>query len=132
MKQAETILSRAGRAGFTLVELLLVITILGVLAAVAVSSVGGVSTEARVNATRTSISAIEQAVKMYEIRVGQYPDQFDQLFQKIGAAEAPLEEKARNDSWGNPFQYRRDGSSFEIRSAGPDGQMNTDDDITNK
>lgn len=129
MKKA---ICQATRAGFTLVELLLVITILGVLAAVAVKNVGGIGNESRISATRTSIEAISDAVKMYEIRVGHYPDQFEQLFQKIGNAEAPLEEKSKVDSWGTPFQYRRDGSSYEIRSAGPDLQMNTEDDLTNK
>ena len=129
MKKA---ICQATRAGLTLVELLLVITILGVLAAVAVKNVGGIGNESRISATRTSIEAISDAVKMYEIRVGNYPDHFEQLFQKIGNAEAPLEEKSKVDSWGTPFQYRRDGSSYEIRSAGPDLQMNTEDDLTNK
>ncbi len=128
----EKAICHSGRVGFTLVELLLVITILGVLAAVAVKNVGGIGNESRISATRTSIEAISEAAKMYEIRVGNYPESFDQLFQKIGNAEAPLEEKSRVDSWGTPFQYRRDGSSFEIRSAGPDLQMNTEDDLTNK
>lgn len=121
------------RGGFTLVELLLVITILAVLAGVAIHNLGGISEEARVTATRTSIGSIESAAKTYEIRTGKYPDSMDVLMQPMGERPALLDDKAKADAWGTPFQLRRaDGAKgIEIRSAGPDGQMNTGDDVTN-
>ena len=130
MKNTEKILS-AARGGFTLVELLLVIVILGMLAAVAVVNLQGVQGEAGVGATRTSIAAIKSAADMYEIRTGKYPDSVEALTQPIGDRPAPLDDKNTKDAWGNDFQIRRTDKGVEIRSAGPDGSFNTQDDITN-
>jgi general secretion pathway protein G len=128
MKNTERLLAGA-RGGFTLVELLLVIVILGMLAAVAVVNLQGVSGEAGVGATRASISAIKTAAQAYEIRTGKFPDSIDALTQPIGDRPAPLEKKPK-DAWGNDFQLRKTDKGVEIRSAGPDGSFNTQDDIT--
>ena len=119
------------QGGFTLVELLLVVAILGILATVAIMNVGGMGEEARVSATRTSIAAIEQAARMFEIRTGKYPDSIDQLTQPLGDRPALLDKKAMNDQWGNPFTFKKTSNFIEIRSAGKDGAMNTQDDILN-
>lgn len=131
MKNQEKLAVRAARAGFTLVELLLVVAILGVLATVAIMNTQGLMGDAQAKATRSSIATIESAARVYEIRTGKFPDSIDALLQPMGDKPALLDEKARNDTWGTPFQVRRNGSNVEIRSAGPDGQMNTSDDITN-
>ena len=119
------------QGGFTLVELLLVVAILGILATVAIMNVGGMSDEAREKATRASIGAIEQAARMFEIRTGKYPDSIDQLTQPLGDRPALLDKKAMNDSWGNAFSYKKTSNFVEIRSAGKDGAMNTQDDLLN-
>ena len=131
MRMSEKILSRAGRAGFTLVELLLVIAILGVLATVALMSTDGIMDDANTSATRTTISSIEQAATTWETRHFKKPDSLDRLLQADGDREPLLPAKAKTDAWGNEIQYRLNGRKVEIRSAGPDGQMNTSDDITN-
>lgn len=119
------------RSGFTLVELLLVVAILGILAGVAIMNTVGMSDEARVSATRTSISAIETSLKTYEIRTGRFPDSLEVLTQEMGDKGRLLKKKDLNDAWGVPFAYKKEKNSFEIRSAGSDGQMNTSDDILN-
>ena len=129
MQTSEKNTARAARAGFTLVELLLVIVILGMLGAVAVVNLAGVSNEGAVAATRQSIGAIKTAAQTYEIRTGKYPDSIDALTQPIGERPAPLEKKPQ-DAWGNDFQLRKTDKGVEIRSAGPDGQFNTGDDVT--
>lgn len=131
MKNAEKNVSRASRGGFTLVELLLVVAILGVLATVAIMNTSGLMGDAQAKATRSSVAAIEEAARVYEIRTGKFPESIDALLQPMGDRPALLDDKARNDAWGNPFQVRRNGNFVEIRSAGPDGQMNSSDDITN-
>jgi len=133
MKKIEKTVSRRAAAGFTLVELLLVVAILGVLATVAIMNMGGLSTEARIKATRTSISTIQTAIQTYEIRNGKYPDTLEQLTQSDSdTIAAPLKMSDLNDAFGTKFEYKRKGNRFEIRSAGPDGQMNTADDILNE
>jgi len=130
MQKSNTAKTRRRKAGFTLVELLLVVTILGILAAVAVVNFVGFGDEAREKATRASISSIESAAKTWEIRTGKFPDSLDQLVQ-----DGLLKQNHLNDPWGNPFAYKKTTVNgkpdIEIRSAGPDSQMNTQDDITN-
>ena len=131
MDQSDKSARHVRQGGFTLVELLLVVAILGILATVAIMNVGGMSDEAREKATRTSIGAIEQAARMFEIRTGKYPDSIDQLTQPLGDRPALLDKKAMNDQWGNPFTFKKTSNFIEIRSAGKDGAMNTQDDILN-
>jgi len=130
MQKSEKAIVRRAKAGFTLVELLLVVAILGVLATVAVMQFGGLASDSRITATRASIKTIESAAKIWEIRNGQYPESIDQMIK-----EGLLDNTAINDQFGNPFAYKKitlNGKpNIEIRSAGPDGQMNTQDDITN-
>ena len=120
------------RSGFTLVELLLVVCILGILAAVVIPNVIGHDEEARRQATRTSITAIEQAVQIFAMRHnGKLPDSLDELTAGTDDAPGLLKEGALNDSWGTPFQYTKTGKKFKIVSAGPDGEIGGEDDITN-
>ncbi len=119
--------------GFTLVELLLVIAILGILATVVVMQTGGMSEDAKIKATRTSIGTIKTAVEAYRLRAGAgLPDSLDAVSQKVGEFPALLNKAQLNDSWGNAFGYKKTSKyEFEIRSGGPDGQLNSGDDITN-
>lgn len=118
--------------GFTLVELLLVVAILATLAAVVVTNFSGFGGESKVAATRTSIGSIGTAIQAYEIRNGKFPDSLDDLTVATDSHPALLKKDSLNDSWGTPFQYKKTSKfEFEVRSAGEDGQMNTEDDITN-
>ncbi len=131
-KANENVVTKALRSGFTLVELLLVVTILGILAAVVIPQVVGHDEEARIQATRTSIGAIEQAVNIFAMRHnGKLPDTLDELTISTDDRPGLLKEGALTDSWGVPFGYSKQGKRFTITSAGPDGDMGTADDITN-
>ncbi len=134
MKQEDGTVDRraSARAGFSLVEIMLVVAIMGILASVVVVNLRGRSQEARINATRASIANIGAAIEMYEIQVGQLPDTLEDLTRPLGDQPPLIRGGVPTDSWGTPFSYARKGSmDYEIRSAGPDRQPGTEDDITN-
>ncbi|OVE76174.1 hypothetical protein BVX97_01935 [bacterium E08(2017)] len=119
------------KAGFTLVEILLVMVIIGVLAGVVVVSFGGRSTEARINATRSSISAVCLAIDAYEIEVGKYPSSLQDLTVSIDGRPPYIKGGVPVDSWGNTMTLDNAGTgNYLVKSAGPDGQMGSEDDIT--
>lgn len=132
MKRTTERFIRHASDGFTLVELLLVIVILGVLAAMVVPKFTGQGETARITATRSSIAGIATAVNTYEIQVGRFPESLDDLTVDTDTRAALLDKNNMADAWGNAFQYKKVSKfKYEIRSAGPDGQMGNDDDITN-
>lgn len=122
------------RAGFTLVELLLVISIIGILGTIAVVNFGDVGGKARVTTTQATMQGICKALEVYKMRTvskGKYPKTLDVLTVGIDDDPPTLQPGDLNDAWGNPFDYKAEGKKFSLRSAGPDEQMNTEDDLTN-
>jgi general secretion pathway protein G len=123
------------RGGFTLVEILLVVAILGILAGVAVVGLKGRTQKANIAATRTSISAVQTAIDVYETDNGVYPASLQALLTKGSENNwnGPYIRDARmpKDAWGLEFQYAVKEGGYEIKSAGPDAQMGTADDLTN-
>ena len=127
---------------FTLIELLLVVVILAVLAAVVVPKFTGRSEEARVSAAKTDVSSIELALDTYEIHVGKYPttnDGLDALIDEpsnVTGWKGPyLKRGVPKDPWGNEYNYNQPGQhneyGYDLSSNGPDGNEGTDDDIIN-
>lgn len=133
--------NRNKEAGFTLVELMLVVVILGILAAVVLPNLSGMSEKAKINAAKAQISTLETALDNFELDTGSFPTT-DQGLQALvadpgieGWSRPYLRKKAvPKDPWNNEYIYKREGErgvNFEVFSMGPDGQENTDDDIGN-
>lgn len=121
------------RSGFTLVEMLLVVAIIGILAAVVAAKFGGRADDARIAATRASIQSISTAIDTYDVDVGRYPASLQNLVSSSGEPnwKGPyLKGGVPSDQWGTPFSLSAQGNSYQVRSAGPDRAMNTGDDIT--
>ena len=122
-------------------ELLLVITIIGILAGAVVVRFRGVAGQAKVNQTKTDIAAMELAIEMFEIDTGDIPsseDGLDSLIEDPGIDNwkqgGYLKRKNLNDPWGNPYIYTtaaERGADFDLYSMGPDEQEGTEDDIGN-
>ena len=127
---------------FTLIELLLVLMILGILAAIVVPKFSGRTEQARVTAAHSQISTFGTALDAFEVDTGHYPkgkSGLTELVQQPRDAQnwkGPyLKGEIPNDPWGHPYTYECPGkhnpSSYDLSSIGPDGRAVTDDDIAN-
>ncbi len=114
MNKRKRQLERDLSSGFTLIEILLVVVIIGILAAVAVPRFSGRTEQAKTTAAKSSIAALGVALDMYEIDNGEYPSSLQALVTQPGGAQnwrGPyLKEGLPNDPWGNPFIYQHPGS----------------------
>ena len=118
--------------GFTLIELMVVLVIIGVLAALIVPNVLERADDARVTAARTDITNIMQALKLYRLDNQRYPTAeqgLQSLVIKPTAGPVPGNwklylEKLPNDPWGRPYQYLNPGikGEIDVMSFGADGQ----------
>ena len=122
------------RAGFSLIEIMLVVLIIGILATVATTGVIRHAENTRINGTKATIDALKVAIGTYEMIVGERPPTLDDLL-KEGDDDWPGpfldEEIIPNDAWDRPFKYFMKGKRVKIKSAGPDGIFDTPDDLTN-
>jgi general secretion pathway protein G len=124
--------------GFTLIEVMIVIVILGVLAAVIVPNVIGRAHDARVAAAKQDVATISQALAMYRLdnaRVPSAEQGLKALVEKPALAPLPNNwrtggyiQRLPNDPWGNPYQYANPGlrGEIDVFSFGADGKAGGD------
>ena len=123
--------SRA-QGGFTLIELMVVLVIIGVLAALIVPNVIDRADDARVTAAKTDINNISQALKLYKLDNQRFPTAeqgLQALVTKPSVGAIPLNwkpyiDKLPNDPWGRPYQYLVPGikAEVDVMTLGADGQ----------
>ena len=128
------------RRAFTLIELLLVLVILAVLAAVVVPKFTGRTDDAKIKATKAELAILEGALDRFEIDNGRFPATEDGLQALVRAPsyannwKGPYIKAVPQDKWGNAYIYRSPGQhnadSFDLYSMGPNGR-DGDDDLTN-
>ncbi len=124
--------------GFTLIEIMVVIAILGIMAAVVVPKLVGHTDTAKIAAAKQDIANIKQALILYKLDNGRYPTTeqgLQALVTKPTSGPIPKSwkmdgylEKVPMDPWGNPYQYLYPGvrGEFDIFSYGADGQPGGD------
>jgi general secretion pathway protein G len=132
---------KSARHAFTLIELLLVLVILAVLAAVVVPKFTHRSEEAKIAAAKADIAAFDVAIDAYEIDNSRFPSSDEGLNALVTAGSATawkgpyIKRAVTNDPWGHPYIYRAPGqhnpTGYDLSSSGPDGREGTDDDIDN-
>jgi len=128
------IANRAGEAGFTLIELMVVIVIIGLLATVVMFNVLPSQDRAMVEKARADVAVLEQAIETYRLETLAFPRTDDGL-QALVSAPRSLERPERyrtggyvrrlpRDPWGNPYQYLFPGrhSAYDVFSWGADGR----------
>jgi general secretion pathway protein G len=117
--------------GFTLIEIMVVILILGLLATIVVQSLRGATDRAKRTKAQADISELKTALDRYYLDNGSYPTT-DQGLQALvtpptsGNIPANYEqggyiERVPNDPWGHPYYYQSDGNSYVLKSFGADG-----------
>ena len=127
---------------FTLIELLLVLVILGILAAVVVPKFSGRTEQAKLAAAQSQISIFGTALDSFEVDTGSYPkgkSGLTDLVQQPRDAQTwkgpYLKSDIPKDPWGNEYVYefpgKHNSGSYDLLSMGPDGRMGGDDDISN-
>lgn len=118
--------------GLTLVEMIVVLAIIALVAALIVPNVIGRPDQARVTTTKTNLASISGALKMYRLDNGDYPttDQgLKALAQKPSTPPVPSAfpdggylSQTPVDPWGHPYVYQSTGSGFTLKSLGKDGK----------
>ncbi|MGM8935565.1 type II secretion system major pseudopilin GspG [Pseudomonas neustonica] len=127
--------ARAAQRGFTLIEIMVVVVILGILAAVVVPRVMDRPDQARITKAQSDIRALESALNLYRLDNFNYPTTeqgLNALVRLPTGQNAPRNwrtggylDRLQKDPWGNDYQYQtpgRDDRQFDIYSLGADGR----------
>ncbi len=125
--------TRPAQAGFTLVEIMVVIVILGLLVTLVAKNVVGASDEARETKAKADVATIAGAVRGYRAKNGKLPESLEVLATKDDRGRSEIEELPK-DPWGHDYILREGDrpTEWEVISMGPDGSDGTDDDISSK
>jgi general secretion pathway protein G len=129
------------KKGFTLIELMLVVIIIGALVAMVMPRLTGRGEQARVSAARADVLAnIATALKLYELDNGEFPstdENLNALLNRPAGAnnwQGPYLEKKPIDPWGREYKYKFPGehgnADYDLYSLGKDGTESADD-VTN-
>ena len=134
LKSSASVSRRALARGFTLIEIMVVVVIMGILAALVVPKLMGRTDDARIMAARQDISTLMQSLKLYRLDNQRYPSTEQGLQALItkptsgpaanGWKQGGYVDKLPKDPWGNPYQYLSPGirGEVDIFSLGADGQ----------
>ena len=125
--------------GFTLIEIMLVVVIIGILAAMVVPRLAGRTEQAKIAVTTADVKTnIPLALDLYELDIGTYPATLNDLKSNNVNSESwrgPYTKGSPKDAWGKTYYYTCPGThnngDYDVYSSGPDGQPGNDDDIHN-
>jgi general secretion pathway protein G len=136
--------TRRLRAGFTLLEIIVVIAILGLLAGLAIANVDKLFGNAKLDIARQSITSMKVPLTTYRLDLGDYPATAEGLTALASAPSTRADRwrgpyvadgKLPLDPWNEPYQYRYPGQKnkdgYDLWSKGPDRVDGTQDDIGN-
>ena len=131
MRKEETVAVSAMRAGFTLIEILVAVAIIGILGTTAAIGIPRILENSKIKAAKVGVDNLKAAVVAYNIEKGKYPRDLKSLVEASGDDEPIVEggEGALYDPWGTEYKYEKKGKRFVVISAGPDGEFGGDDDI---
>lgn len=118
--------------GFTLIEILVVMAIIGMLAVMVAPNIFNQQAGAQRDAALSQISSLEAVLDTYRLDVGEYPDSLEGLRENDSGRAAwngPYLRRALPlDPWGNEYAYDSNGREFTLSSYGPDGERGGEGD----
>ena len=113
------------RSGFTLIEIILVVVIIGILAGIAIPRMGGKTERAKISQAKSNITALGMAIQEYEMMNGDYPSSLDQLLDESKGGPFMEKKAIPTDPWDKPFVYAAPGShnthTFDLSCTSPKG-----------
>ena len=131
-------LRAARQGGFTLIEIMVVVIIIGILISLVGTNIFPALEETEITATEFQLKQIENSLSMYRMKNARYPSNEEGLeaLMKPPGGESAYMDSIPKDSWGNEYQYRAPGQNgdYDLWSLGRDGQEGGDGidaDITN-
>lgn len=110
------------KKGFSLLEIIVVLSVLGIMAAVIIPSISGPLNKSKVIASYSRVVSVQMSIDRYKKVTGNYPGSIATLVPEYLESEIP-----DKDAWGNSYYY--DSATGKYSSVGPDGQGGTADDI---
>jgi general secretion pathway protein G len=119
---------RAAQGGFSLIEIILVVVLIGGIVAFAASRILGGGDRAKANLAKAQVQTMAEKIQQYDMDTGSLPNSLDDLVTAPGSAAGWLGPYAKaaelKDPWGNPFEYKApgDGQPFDLVSLGKDGK----------
>ncbi len=133
------------QSGFTLLEIMVVVVIMGMLSAIVATNVMGQKSKAEIETARINIKNFQDSLELYRLDNHSYPTTeqgLDALVSKPTISPVPKNynengyiRELPQDPWGNDYIYLNPGNhnprSYDIYSAGPDGESDTEDDVGN-
>jgi len=130
---------RCGKKGFTLIEIMLVVVIIGVLAAMVVPKLTGRTRQTKNAVVKVDVDVnIPLALDLYELDMGEFPANLDDLTENRTNSDTwrgPYLKKIPKDAWAKGYYYKYPGDhnkyGYDLYSSGADGEPNTNDDIVN-
>ena len=115
------------RSGFTLIEIILVVVIIGILAGIAIPRMGGKTEKAKISQAKSNIVALGMAIQEYEMMNGAYPSSLDQLLDETKGGPYMEKKAIPTDPWDKPFVFAAPGShnthTFDLSCTSPKGTV---------
>lgn len=128
---------RPQQLGLTLIEILVVVTILGIIAGIVGIQVANQLEESKIDAAKLQIGRLGEAIDLYKVKFHKFPNTAEGLnaLTSPPGGKSPIMESIPKDPWDSDYVYVSPGqhntSKYDLQSKGPDGVADTEDDVKN-